>query len=148
MAADEIHDPYTCAQAWATLSRAHAAVSERLGAALRDACQLTVNDFDALLHLRAAQPDGVRVTDLGQVVRLSQPAVSRMVARLERRGLLARCTADGDRRGVLVALTPEGEQLLSRAIPVHARCLRESFLDHLSADERTVLTEALARVSD
>jgi DNA-binding MarR family transcriptional regulator len=147
VAAGDVHDPYACAVVWATLTRAHAAVSEQLGAALQAACGLSANDFDVMLRLRAALPGGVRVAELGTVVRLSQPAVSRMVMRLEHRGLLARSGASDDRRGVIVALTPAGDELLSKAIPIHAQCLRQCFLDHLSPEESAILTAALDRVA-
>lgn len=147
MTADGVHDAETCAQAWAALTRAHADVSEQLSRVLQAGCGLSINDFDAMLRLRGALPGGVRVAELGHVVRLSQPAVSRLVTRLEQRGLIGRCGASDDRRGVLVALTPAGDGLLSKAIPVHAQCLRECFLDHLSPEEREVLTATLGRVA-
>jgi DNA-binding MarR family transcriptional regulator len=140
-------DGYACARAWAALTVAHAAVSARLGAALQRACGLRVNDFEVLLRLDGAGGDGVRLGELRDTARLSQPALSRLIDRLEGRGWLRRATDPGDRRGVLVAITPSGRETVRRAVPVHAATVREALLDRLSPAERDQLTAVLDRIA-
>ena len=79
-----------CALAWQTLRMAHDRVAQRLGSELSGACGLAINEFDVLLFLRSHAHEQVRIGALLEAVPLSQPALSRLVARLEARCLLAR----------------------------------------------------------
>jgi DNA-binding MarR family transcriptional regulator len=140
---------YSCAQAWAALTAAHAQVIGRLSAALQ-VFGLSINDFEMLLRLDAAAglvPAGQRLGDLHAAVRLSQPALSRAVARLADRGWLTRSGNPSDGRAVLVTLTPAGRSVLAAAIPVHAAVIRETMLDQLTSAEQEMLSHALSRVA-
>src|SRR5258708_13628163 len=62
--------------------------------------------FEVLLFLALFSADGrLRMVDLMQRRPLSQSRVSRLVAELEARGLVARAPSGDDRRGVDVAIT-------------------------------------------
>jgi DNA-binding MarR family transcriptional regulator len=139
-------DAYACAQAWAALSTAHARVAERLSVALSRTCGLSINDFEVLLRLDRVPSPGLRLGDLNPAVRLTQPSLSRMIARLEQHGLLARTADPNDRRGVLVRLTPAGREMLHTAIPVHTQTIREVLLDRLTPAEQNLLADALTHI--
>ncbi|MBM0236513.1 MarR family transcriptional regulator [Micromonospora sp. ATA32] len=139
-------DEYACARAWAALTAAHARVTERLSAALAKTCGLTINEFEVLLRLDRVAPPGMRLGDLSQAVPLTQPSVSRMIARLEQQGWLSRTGDPADRRGVRVSITPAGRETLRRAVPVHARTIGEALLDRLTPAEQDLLAEALTRI--
>jgi DNA-binding MarR family transcriptional regulator len=141
------HDGYECARAWSALTAAHARVSAELSSALARECGLTINDFEILLRLDRAPEPGLRLGDLLAAVPLTQPALSRAVARLVQRGCLARSGAPGDGRGVLITSTETGRDLLRRAIPVHASTVRELLLDRLTPAEQDLLARALTRVA-
>ena len=49
----------------------------------------------AVLYALSSEPDGLRITELGDDVLLTQPGMSRLIARLEAKGLVER-TADAD----------------------------------------------------
>jgi|HubBroStandDraft_4_1064222.scaffolds.fasta_scaffold497720_2 DNA-binding MarR family transcriptional regulator len=140
-------EEYACAQAWAALTAAHGRVAGRLAEDLSRSCALGVNDFEILLRLH--RPPGVRLRlgELNASVPLTQPALSRAVTRLAERGLLARTGAPDDGRGVLIVLRPAGQAALHRAIPVHARAIREALLDHLLPEEQRLLADVLRRVA-
>jgi DNA-binding MarR family transcriptional regulator len=140
-------DGYECARAWSALTAAHARTAGRLGIALARSCGLTINDFEILLRLDRAAGSGLRLGELSCAVPLSQPALSRAVARLAERGCLARAEVPGDRRGVLITITPAGRDLLASAIPVHSSTVREVLLDRLTPAEQDLLTRALSRVA-
>jgi DNA-binding MarR family transcriptional regulator len=137
---------YECARAWSALAAAHARTAGRLSAALARHCGLTINDFEILVRLDHAPGAGLRLAELNTSVPLTQPALSRAVARLADRGCLSRCGAPQDRRGVLIAITKAGRELLSRAIPVHASTVRDVLLSRLTPAEQDVLAAALGRV--
>jgi DNA-binding MarR family transcriptional regulator len=147
-AASAHRDEYSCARAWAALTSAHARITEQLSTALGEACGLSINDFEILLRLDQVPPPGLRLGGLSPAVRLTQPSLSRAVARLERRGWLRRTGTTEDRRGVVVTTTPAGRDVLRRAAPVHARIIREFLLEPLTEAEQGLLTRVLARITE
>lgn len=141
-------DEYACAQAWTALSTAHDLVSDQLAAALGQACGLSIHEFEVLLRVAAHAADGgLRLGALGQMIRLTQPSLSRAVARLEQPGWLRRAGAPGDGRGVLVSITEAGREVLARGAAVHAETIRSLLLDRLTRDEQELLARALTRVA-
>jgi DNA-binding MarR family transcriptional regulator len=139
------HEGYECARAWSALTAAHARVAGRLAAALARRCDLTVNDFEILLRLD--HEGSLRPGELSPAVPLTQPSLSRAVARLADRGCLSRSGDPRDRRGVRISITPAGRDLLREAIPVHAATVRAELLDHLTPAEQDLLARALTRVA-
>ena len=91
---------------------------------------------------------GLRIGELTGAIRLSQPALSRAVARLAGRGCLTRSGSPADARCVLVTLTPAGRDVLSTAAGVHASVIYEALLGRLSPAEQEQLARVLARVAD
>jgi DNA-binding MarR family transcriptional regulator len=67
----------------------------------------------------------LRLHDLGEQVHLSQSALSRLITRLEKAGLVTRCVCEDDRRSVWTELTPLGAQRYSEARPTHRAILTE-----------------------
>jgi len=143
---------HACARAWAALTAAHARVASQLTAALQRECGLTITDFEILLRLDAGHGAdhgaGQRIGDLTGPIRLSQPALSRAVARLAGRGFLTRSGSPADARCVLVTLTPAGRDVLATAAGVHASVINEALLGRISPAEQEVLARVLARVAD
>lgn len=135
-----------CARAWQTLRLAHERVVHRLSAELERECALAINEFDVLLYLRTHAAEAVRISALLEAVPLSQPALSRLVARLAERGLLSRTVWEGDRRAVVVCLTAPGAALIERAIAVHARVVHETLTSKFSAKEQAALLRTLSQI--
>jgi DNA-binding MarR family transcriptional regulator len=136
------------ARAWAALAAAHALVADRLGLALLEATGLGITEFEVLLRIDGVPPPGTRLGDLQPAIRLSQPALSRMAARLEHRGLLLRAGDPTDRRGIVLAITPTGRRTLRRATVAHSRTLRSALLDPLAPDEHERLIHLLQRITE
>jgi DNA-binding MarR family transcriptional regulator len=141
-------DGYSCARAWVALTAAHARIASQLTAALAKSCGLSINGFEILLRLDSAPPPGLRLGELHSAVRLTQPSLSRAVARLGRSGWLTRIGAPDDGRGVLVSITPAGRDVLRRAASVHAETIREFLLDPLTPAELDILDRALSRITE
>lgn len=72
---------------------------------------LTPQRYDLLLMIRSAGgADGVRVTELCDLLQMTQTAVTELVKRAEEAGLIERRVAPDDARGWLLRLTREGER--------------------------------------
>src|SRR2546422_5020893 len=106
-------------EAWEALFRAQATISRELTAGEVWA-DLVPREYGVLYALSSA-PEGLRITELGEDVLLSQPGMSRLVARLEARGLLQRVDDPDDGRASRVLLTEAGVELQRRFGRAHAR---------------------------
>lgn len=97
--------------------------------------------------LRAAYRLGRASTgELARAVRLSQPTVTGILDRLERKTLVTRCRHDRDRRSIMVSVTPEGASALHAVpSPLHRRFRRE--LAKLEDWEQTMILATLQRVA-
>ncbi len=87
---------------------------------------LGASDFEVLDILATAAPEEgeqCRVQNLAGRVHLSQSALSRLIARLEKDGLVTRSVCVEDRRGVWVALTSKGRDLHAEALPLQRAAL-------------------------
>ncbi|MGW1714538.1 MarR family winged helix-turn-helix transcriptional regulator [Streptomyces sp. NPDC002156] len=70
-----------------------------------------------------------RVQDIAGRVHLSQSALSRLIGRLEKDGLVERSMCVEDRRGVRVALTARGRELHNEVLPLQRAALERSLGD-------------------
>ncbi|QOV33795.1 MarR family transcriptional regulator [Streptomyces ferrugineus] len=87
---------------------------------------LGASDFEVLDILVSATPEEggqCRVQNLAGRVHLSQSALSRLIGRLEKDGLLERSVCAEDRRGVFVTLTRKGRDLHAEVLPLQREAL-------------------------
>lgn len=112
---------------WRTLLDRHAAVSCALEKALGDQHGIGLSEFEVLDRLVDANCGSYRMHDLAKDIHLSQSALSRAVARLEKDGFVTRGTCEDDRRSVFVCLTGKGAATHREALPTHREVLRETW---------------------
>ncbi|WP_240629665.1 MarR family winged helix-turn-helix transcriptional regulator [Specibacter cremeus] len=124
--------------AWESLFRAQVAVARQLHKepALR---RIGEREYDVLYNLSRCPSGWLRMNELNEHVLLSQPSISRMVERLESRGLVRRKTADGDKRGVLIGLTEAGAALQRDVGRTHVVNIMQLMEDALDDDELATL---------
>ncbi|MEU1594943.1 MarR family transcriptional regulator [Streptomyces sp. NPDC005708] len=87
---------------------------------------LGASDFEVLDILAIEAPaagDQCRVQNIAGRVHLSQSALSRLIGRLEKDGLVHRSVCEEDRRGVWVALTEKGREVHTEALPLQREVL-------------------------
>ena len=123
------------AQGWRTLASLHGMIETRLERALTAAAGLSVVEFTVLDALSRQDGWHMRMQQLARAAALSASATTRLVNRLEDRGLLARIVCADDRRGIYTELTPAGERLLTEARPAHDRVLEESLSEAAAIPE-------------
>ena len=120
--------------AWREMSACHAAACAALERELGERHGLGISDFEVLERLAESDGRKFRAQDLAEAVHLSQSALSRLVDRLARHGLVERCGCDVDRRGIYVVLTEAGERRHAEAVPTH----RDVLARHLPASMLSV----------
>ena len=137
------------ASAFLGLLQAAEALARGLDAELVRDHGIGLKAFEVLLFLAVFSPNGrLRMLDLIERTPLSQSRVSRLVAELEARGLVARGPSGDDRRGVEVAITPKGIQKFKEAQDDHIAALERRLFAHLSADEVRQLATLTTRILD
>jgi DNA-binding MarR family transcriptional regulator len=118
-------------ESWEALFRAQATIARELTAG--DVWgELVPHEYGVLYALSGA-PDGLRITELLDDVLLTQPGMSRLIARLETRGLVERVDDPDDGRACRVRLTPAGVRAQREAGLAHGRHVAQ------------LMTRALAR---
>ncbi|MEU3600810.1 MarR family transcriptional regulator [Streptomyces sp. NPDC006798] len=118
------------AQSWCALSLLHGKIETRVERALQSGHGLSVREYSLLdvLSRQHSGPGGhLQMKQVADAVVLSQSATTRLVTRLEDRGLLTRYLCDTDRRGIYTDVTEDGLALLTEARPTHDAALREAF---------------------
>ena len=115
------------ARAWHELMGRYHRTTCVLDRELEAAHGIGSSDFEVLQLLYESGRDGsVRMSDLGQQAHLTQSALSRLVARLERDGLVERTMCAQDRRSVFTTITPAGRELYRSARATQRAVLREA----------------------
>jgi DNA-binding MarR family transcriptional regulator len=117
------------ADSWCALSVLHGRIESHIERALQAKHELSVREF-SLLDVLSRQHDGegghLQMKQVADAVVLSQSATTRLVTRLEERGLLARYLCPTDRRGIYTDVSPAGLELLEAARPTNNAALREA----------------------
>ncbi|PYI39939.1 MarR family transcriptional regulator [Arthrobacter psychrolactophilus] len=110
--------------------------------------ELGSREYDVLFSLSRCSSGWLRLNELNDHVLLTQPSISRMVDRLESRGLVQRKTVEEDKRGVLIGLTEAGvavQKKVGRAHVEHIQDIMETALSDEEMRTLLVLTEKLQR---
>jgi DNA-binding MarR family transcriptional regulator len=117
--------------AWRAYLRAHASITRALEAELLAEQDLSLASYDVLVQLAEAPDRRLRMTELADAVLLSRSGVTRLVDRLEKGGLVARCPVESDGRGVAARLTDTGLDRLRTASRTHLRGVAQHFVNRL-----------------
>ncbi|HEY3683750.1 MAG TPA: MarR family transcriptional regulator [Streptosporangiaceae bacterium] len=115
---------------WRALAACYNEVACHLDRELHATHGLTMSEFEALDRLIGAECEQRRMQELAVDMYLSQSALSRTVARLEKQGLVERGLCESDRRGVVVQVTAAGFERHAQARATHLAILEE----HLAAE--------------
>jgi DNA-binding MarR family transcriptional regulator len=74
------------------------------------------------------------VTDLGRMLNSDMGSITRLLSRMEKRGLIERHRSDADRRIVDLAITPAGQAVADALPPIFCRVLNRRFRDFSKAE--------------
>src|SRR5512141_2763954 len=134
------------AQGWRTLAALHGLIEAELERSLQAVAQLSVVEYTVLDALSRQDGWHMRMQQLARATALSASATTRLVTRLEDRGLLTRILCADDRRGIYTELTAAGQALLEQATPIQAATLERVLSEAQESAELVPLVEALQRL--
>jgi DNA-binding MarR family transcriptional regulator len=128
---------------WLRLLAVTRAVESELRERLR-AVDTTLPRFDVMAALSRA-PEGLKMSELSSVLRVSAGNVTGIVDRLEAEGLAVRLPVAGDRRAMLVRLTADGAAAFA-ALAVRHEVWVDELLGVVTLAEADHLIEQLQAV--
>jgi DNA-binding MarR family transcriptional regulator len=102
---------------------------------------LSPTQYNVLRILRGS-PEGLPCGEIASRMVNRDPDVTRLLDRLEKRGLVSRCRENKDRRTVMTRITDEGLQLLGR-LDEPVQSAHRQQLGHLGRERLRALTELL-----
>jgi DNA-binding MarR family transcriptional regulator len=111
--------------AWHRLLQVSSRVLRELDRRLDHEHRMGVREFDVLITLDNAEDRRLRMTGLAEAVMLTSGGLTRMIGRLEDRGLVQREPDALDARGFHAVLTDAGRKQLARARVTHDAVLAE-----------------------
>ncbi|WP_337026564.1 MarR family winged helix-turn-helix transcriptional regulator [Microbacterium sp. LB16] len=135
------------AQGWRTLAALHGLIESALERSLAESVELSVVEYTVLDALDRQDGWHMRMQQLARASALSPSATTRLVNRLEDRGLLTRILCADDRRGIYTELTPAGRKLYERARPLHDAALAEVLEEAATQPELAPVVEVLHGVA-
>jgi DNA-binding MarR family transcriptional regulator len=111
------------------------------------ASDLSPTQYNVLRILRGAGPGGLACGEIAERMVTRDPDITRLLDRLQRRGLIARARDGKDRRVVTTTITAEGAALVGRLDePVERLHARQ--LSHLGEPSLVRLVSLLERARD
>jgi DNA-binding MarR family transcriptional regulator len=102
---------------------------------------LSATQYNVLRILRGS-PEGLPCGEIASRMITRDPDITRLLDRLERRGLISRCRETKDRRMVMARITPDGLKVLSR-LDEPVRQAHRKQLGHLGRERLRALSGLL-----
>ena len=135
---------FTTAQqaAWTGFVRAQQSVLGKVDESLKEAGFPPLVWYDVLLALERADGGKLRPSGIGEWMLLKKFNVTRLLDRMEEKGLVSRERYPADKRGVWVTITAKGKKLRSKMWPVYHHAVKEHFLKHFTPTQMRQFGEA------
>ena len=121
--------------AWRGLIRLRETVMREIDDRLRQQGELSLADYGVLITLLTAPDLKLRMSSLGAQRMLTPSGITRVVIRLEERGLVRREPDPADGRAAFAVLTKRGLETLRRAQVIHHAAVRELYVGRLTQNE-------------
>jgi DNA-binding MarR family transcriptional regulator len=128
------------------LVRAATAVRGCLAGQLEAGLGLLPEEADLLMLLEAVPEQRLRMADVSRSLGVSKSGVTRLVDRLERRGLVERAACPKDRRVTYAGLNDAGRAAVAEAAPVVAAAAEAHLGRHLTAVELSSVLGGLKKI--
>lgn len=135
------------AEAWEALFRAQVTVMRRLQRQPEFA-ELSAREYDVLFNLTRSDEAGMRLNELNEYVLLTQSSLSRMLERLELKGLVHRWQDPQDLRGLRIRLTDSGRAVQAEIAEQFRLHVHELMSTGLDPEELRILNRLADRLRE
>lgn len=134
--------------AWARLVRTSRSLLSSIEHSLKQNGLPPLIWYDVLHEIAAAGEAGLRPFEIQQRMLLEQYGVSRLLARMQKQGLIARSSCADDGRGHSVVITASGLKMRRDIWAVYGPAIEDNVGKRLSKPERAALIELLGKLAD
>ncbi|MDH6197923.1 DNA-binding MarR family transcriptional regulator [Mycobacterium frederiksbergense] len=134
-------------ECWQSFLYSSTRVCESVNQRLMDQHDLSLVDILLLDLLTKSDCGSARMGELAQSLTLIPSRVTARISRLESRSLVFRSADRDDRRSVRATITREGRAYGQRAMRTYARAVRELYLNPLSRNQMTAVSDSCRRVN-
>lgn len=131
---------------WFNLIRAHRNLYPRIEKKLRQHGIDNPVWYEILMEIERAGDAGIRLTQLQQILYMSQFNLSRHVKRIEKKGFITRTTDPEDGRAYLLVLEPKGINMHEEIWPFYVEAIQEELAHRMSRDEAFELFKNLTNL--
>jgi len=131
---------------WLRILKVSRRVEGEVRERLRSEFATTLPRFDVLAALDR-EADGLRMSELSGVLKVSNGNVTGIVDRLVTDGLIVRSAVAGDRRAMVVRLTGKGREEFARLSRIHEDWIDE-LLGAVNGEQAERLTKQLGKIAD
>jgi DNA-binding MarR family transcriptional regulator len=125
--------------AWRKYMSMQAQLNARLNRQLQADSKLSLSDFEVLVQLTDNPSHKVRMFEVAQALQWEKSRLSHHLARMQKRGLVAREECPSDARGAFIVLTPEGRTAIEEAAPQHVDTVRRLFFEGMTEEQISTL---------
>ncbi|MCQ9179661.1 MarR family transcriptional regulator [Streptomyces sp. IBSBF 2953] len=122
-------------------------IGSRSERTVREASGLAGSEFEVLLRLARHPESRTTGARLAEDLSFTSGGLTRLIARMEEAGLLARRPHPDDRRAALLEATPKGRERLGRALAAHVPQITADLMEPLTPVERLILRELVNKLT-
>lgn len=131
---------------WGMVVTLHRTLNDRLHADISAASGLDGAEFEFLLRLARFPHAQTHATRVAASMAYTSAGITKLVSRLQSKGLITRTRDPQDGRAFIVTLTPEGRRLLEIGLEAHIPRLHTELLARLTPAQQRQLHGLLARI--
>ena len=106
---------------------------------------LARSSFNVLALLKYGWPNGLQLSEMGELLITSRANITGLIDHLEEKGYVTRMVDEHDRRARLAKITDKGERLVNEVLPLHQKLTAELY-GHLTLEEMRTLNETLKKI--
>jgi DNA-binding MarR family transcriptional regulator len=139
-----MHSTHTSLRLWLRLLTCTKLIENRVRSRLRDSFETTLPRFDLLAQLYR-HPEGLKMTELSQLLMVTNGNVTGVTDQLEKDGLVERVALAGDRRAYIVRLTSAGRDTFETMAGSHEAWIIDA-MSSLSTAEQQQLYDLLSKL--
>ncbi|XAS68586.1 MarR family transcriptional regulator [Micrococcaceae bacterium Sec5.7] len=111
---------------WRSIQSAYFRTAGAIDRELEARFSIGLNEFEILDLVADSTESACRMKQLGERTPMTQSAMSKVVDRLQKAGLISRHSCEDDRRSLFLELTDAGRTLHANAAVAHRELLKEN----------------------
>lgn len=127
---------------WRSWVSSHASLTAALAKELSQRNNLSLAEYEVLVHLSEAPDHRVRIVALSETMHWERSRLSHQLTRMTKKGLVFREECTADKRGAYAVLTDEGLRTIQESAPGHAAAVRTFFLKNINPEDYPTLIKA------